>query len=253
MAGSGVRESAPYQAHGANHAPSTRPLGIPDSAPAPRTAPLAAISPGARKRSFPRLVAAFAASIVTFAFTLVLVIAPLAATIVAVWASWTAANALARLVTLTRSGQALSSPTTPTLLRTLDTAGRAGFLAIGYLALIFALITLMAGMIGRGWGRLFILPGVAFSTIALTLMGVGVMFATPLTKDLPLPASWLIPLAIYALIDAVLVSGVLVDARLTRSPSATGHHRAVRKPSNRATNRRRATQTPPHDASSAPA
>ena len=166
----------------------------------------------------------------TFAISLGLAIAPLAAAIVALWATGTALITLTRLITLAREGQALTSPTTPGLLRSLDIAARAGFLAIGYLALIFALIALMAGLLGRGWGRLFILPGVVFSATALALIGVGVAFAAPLVNLLPIPAAWLIPLAMYALVDAILVSSVLVDVRPTRSPSATGHHRAAPSP-----------------------
>ncbi len=253
MAGSGARESAPSHAFGVNRAPSTQPLEESDSAHAPVSAPHVTATSRARKHSVPRSGAPIMASIAAFAFTLGLAVAPLTATVVAIWAAWTATNTLARLVTLTRAGQALSNPTTPTLLRTLGTAGRAGFLAVGYLALIFALMTLMAGLIGRGWGRLFILPGVTFSVIALALMGIGVVFAAPLANDLPLPAAWLIPLGIYALIDAVLVSGVLVDARPTRSQSETDHRRAVRPSSNHRATNRRAALKPPQDAGSAPA
>jgi hypothetical protein len=49
-----------------------------------------------------------------------------------------------------------------------------------------------------------------------------------------MPQAWLIPLALYALVDAVLVSGAMVDARLTRSPSATGKRRTVRHPTREA-------------------
>ena len=183
----------------------------------------------AQSRSMSRQAAGIAAPILTFAISLGLAIAPIGAAIVALWAAGTALIALSRLVTLARSGQALTSLTTPALLHALDVATRAGFLAVGYFALIFALMTLMAGLFGRSWGRLFILPGAIFTALALALIGIGIVLAAPLTPDLPIPAAWLIPLAMYALVDAVLVSGVFVDARLTRSPSATGHHRAAPK------------------------
>lgn len=231
----------------------------PDPSPAPAsTSPLKEVGAEQAPASAPRTMnasrtlatiillqaRAVAAAIVTFVLSLILVIAPLAALIVAIWSSGSALVALARLIMLMRAGQALTSPAMPTLLDSLDTAARVGFLATGYLALIFALITLMAGLFGRGWGRLFVLPGATFTLTALALMVIGALFAAPLANDLPIPAAWLIPLVVYALIDAVLVSGVLIDARLTRSPSATGRHRAMR--------RRRAALQWPRESDSTP-
>ncbi len=237
MAGSGVRPqdsvSPSDSASALTPAPATQSLREVSSGQAPITPP--------RKRCiFRRLafillrqVAAIVAPIITFALALALAIAPMGALIVAVWASGSALAALARLVMLTRAGQALTSPATPALLGTLDTAARVGFLAVGYLALIFALIfaliTLMGGLFGRGWGRLYILPGVAFSVTALALMLLGALFAAPLVDNSLLPAAWLIPLILYALVDAVLVSGVLVDARPSRSFRAKGRRRALKR------------------------
>lgn len=80
-----------------------------------------------------------------------LALAPLVAFITATWATVTALNDIWRLATLIQSGQALDGPQAPALLASLETAGRAGFLATGYLALIFGLITFMAGLFGRRW------------------------------------------------------------------------------------------------------
>ncbi len=230
MADSGVRELAANRAPDPISTTPTQPLIRQESRQTPAPAPWNGAASRTRAPSIPRQAAVIAAPIMTFAISLGLAIAPLAAAIVALWAIGKALITLTQLITLARAGQALTSPTTPELLNSLDIAARAGFLAIGYLALIFALIALMAGLFGRGWGRLFILPGAAFSATALALLGIGAVFAPPLVHLLPVPAAWLIPLAMYALVDAVLVSSVLVDVRPTRSPSATGHHRAAPRP-----------------------
>jgi hypothetical protein len=180
-----------------------------------------------RQRTVSRQLAAASASLVMLLLSLGLAIAPATAMIMALWAAGSALITLWRIIMLARAGRALTSPDTPLLLASLDTAARAGCLAISYLALIFALMALMAGLFGRGWGRLFILPGATFTITALALICLAVIFAAPLANHLPIPTVWLIPLAIYALVDAILVSGVMIDTRLTRSPSATGKRRAI--------------------------
>ncbi len=244
MAGMSGHERAPDPSPALPPAASVRPEEA-DSGQWPASAPRTALATRVLAITFVRQVIVIAAPIITYALFLVLAIAPVAALLAALWASGSALVSLARLVMLIQAGQALSSPATPALLGALDTAARAGFLAIDYLALIFALITLMAGLFGRGWGRLFVLPGAVFSVTALALMVIGALVAAPLANELSMPAAWLVPLMLYALIDAALVSAVFVDLRQTRSPSATGRHRAARQ--------RRAAPQAPRESGPAPA
>jgi hypothetical protein len=174
------------------------------------------------------LIVALAVSTTTGAITLAMSLAPVAALGAAIWAGWTGLKALWELYDLAHAGQILTDPQTLTLLSSLETVERVGFLALSYLALIFALITLMGGLLGRRWGRLYILPGAIFTATAMALFTVGLLFAAPLAAKTPVSEDWLIALAIYALMDAPVVSGALVDTRLTRSPTATGRHRVVR-------------------------
>ncbi|HEX9036260.1 MAG TPA: hypothetical protein VF808_04655 [Ktedonobacterales bacterium] len=189
------------------------------------------------RHSTPRLMAAVAAPVVTLGVGLAMAIPPFVALMVDAWAAIVSLAAVWRLVGLIRSGNALVSPLTPHYLRTLDAAGRAGFVASGYLALVFALMTLMAGLFGRWWGRLFIVPGAVFTVTALILLGIGVWLEAPVMGALGLPANWVIALGAYALADAAFVSAALVDARFTRSPITTGRIRAVRIPGRRTVHR----------------
>lgn len=227
MADSRVHTLASDRAPASIAAPLPDPVLDPGSGRAPTTAPLTAAAPRGRRRTAPRQGPALAAPLIAVAIFLAMVIAPMAAAIAALWAAGTALISLARIVLLARAGQTLTSADIPALLRGLETAARVGFLAIGYLALIFALMTLMGGLFGRGWGRLFILPGAIFSATALALLCLGVVLAAPLANHLPMPQAWLIPPAVYALVDAILVSGMLVDVRLTRTPTASGRRRAI--------------------------
>jgi hypothetical protein len=238
MAESRVRVLAPERAPGSTSALPTGPALEPGAEPAPTTASLPAAASRGRRRTAPRQVAA-AAPLVSIAIFLTLAAAPMVAATAALWAVGSALIALARIALAAQTGQALNNSDIPDSLRTLETAARIGFLAIGYLALIFALMTLMAGLFGRGWGRLFILPGALFSATALGLLCLGAVLVASLASHLPIPPAWLIPLALYALVDAVLVSGALVDVRLTRTPTASGRRRAIRlAPTSRARQKR---------------
>lgn len=71
------------------------------------------------------------------------------------------------------------------------------------------------------------MPGATLTITALGMLVAGLLAAQPLVHALPFASMWLAPLVVYALADAILVSGALVDTRLTRSPSATGKTPAV--------------------------
>lgn len=236
MASPGVRQPAPDVMADPISAPPTRPLNAVSPAAAlspqvplpPPQAP--ATLPHTRQRSTPRRTGLATAPNVPLLASVGLAIAPAIAAIAALWSVVVALITLARLVRLIFTGQALTSADSPALLHNLDTAARVGFLAIDYFALIFALIALMAGLFARRWWRLLILPGATFTGAAVALMSVGAAFAAPLVSKLPVPGALTLPLTLYALLDAVLVSSILVDVRLTRAPGATRSHRAMSHP-----------------------
>lgn len=239
MSSSGVREPESELAREAFDAD-------PATAPAPEAKP--APAPPRPRRSGGRLVMSLAAALLTLLITIALAIPPVAALVVAGWALFLALSAIWGLAPLIGDGRALTSSQTPAYLHALDAGGRIGFVAIGYLALIFSLITLMAGLLGRRWGRLFVAPGALFVVTALALLGLAVILVAPLMAGLPLSTSWVVALGVYAMLDAVVVSGVMVDARLTRSPTATGQHRAAPSARTRARRAQRGDSVEPLDA-----
>jgi hypothetical protein len=188
-------------------------------------------APMARRRSpFRGFIISSAVSMLTLILVAALALAPLMALGAAIWASVIGISDLITLYTLVQKSQALIifDPHAVALLNSLETAERVGFLALAYLALLFSLMTLMGGLLGRRWGRLYILPGVVFTLTAMAAVALGLLFALPLFTSATLSASWLTGAVIYALIDAPLVSASLVDTRLTRTPTATGRHQVVR-------------------------
>ena len=230
MSSSGARQPGAHILDGATRPASVAEAGS-DSPPEGAEKGKGAPKPGPRGRwsGWLRLLS-LAATLFSLLITVAAALPPLAALACAGWALYLACSALWGLGPLIVSGQALTSAQTPVYLHTLDFGGRVGFVAVGYLALIFSLMTLMAGLFGRRWGRLFVAPGALFVATSLTLLGIALFNAAPLIGGLALPATWWVALGLYTALDSVLVGGALVDARLTRSPTATGQFRAAPKP-----------------------
>lgn len=101
-------------------------------------------------------------------------------------------------------------------LRALGIASRLGLLAIGYLGLCCALMTLLAGLLGRGRGRLFIIPGGLLTASALALFATSVALAWPLLAPLELSRATLLAIALYLTFATVALTTLLADTRQTR-------------------------------------
>ncbi len=95
-------------------------------------------------------------------------------------------------------------------------ASRLGFLSLGYLGLFTALIALADGLLGRGRGRLFIIPGIILTGSALILFATSVVVATPLLASLHLSHRTLAALALVFAVNAVAIATFLADTRDTR-------------------------------------
>jgi hypothetical protein len=145
-------------------------------------------------------------------------LAPLAlallAALAALLADGLAALAIARLVAqgaLIQAGDAMNL---------LSVASRVGFLAVGYLGLLCALMTLLAGLLGRGQGRLFIIPGALLTASALVLVGASAALCwpllTPLLAGLAPPHAVSLAVALYLILDTVTLASLLADTRETR-------------------------------------
>jgi hypothetical protein len=123
-------------------------------------------------------------------------------------------------------------------LRALSIASRLGLMAIGYLGLFCALMTLLAGLLGRGRGRLFIIPGALLTASALALFAASVGLAWPLLAPLDLPRAVLLAVALYLTLATVALATLLADTRQTRA-----HWRRARALVGAASRRRAATAT----------
>ena len=151
------------------------------------------------------------------ALTLVVALALLAPIIVAllaaVWSLGTDIVAALNVAQLARQGRLLESEPA---MSALSVASRIGFVAVGYLGYFFALMSLLAGLLGRGRGRLYIIPGALLTSSALVLLFTSVALAWPLIAPLGVAHGPLLALALYALLDAVALATALADTRYTR-------------------------------------
>ena len=125
------------------------------------------------------------------------------------------------LLTLWHLVKSYQLTTLAPLLDMLNGAGRVALACAGYFALLAALIVLMAGLLGKRWRRLFLLPGTVF-TIPSAL---AFFFGLRLSLDSMGAALGLSPqaqtfLTVYLLLDTILLAAALVDV--------TPRHRARR-------------------------
>ena len=107
-----------------------------------------------------------------------------------------------------------------TPLQAMSVVSRLGLVAIGYLGLVCALITLLAGLLGRGRGRLFIVPGALLTASGLALFATSVALCWPLLAPFAsaTPPGALLAFALYLAIDTVALATLLADTRQTRRP-----------------------------------
>jgi hypothetical protein len=148
------------------------------------------------------------------ALVYVVLLAPVALAVVAAVAAL-ATDGLAALtiVRLIKDGSLLQ---TGAAMNALSVASRIGFLAVGYLGLLFALNALLAGLLGRGQGRLFIIPGALLTASALVLLATSVALCWPLLALLNAPGAALIVAALYVALDTVALAMLFADARDVR-------------------------------------
>lgn len=112
-----------------------------------------------------------------------------------------------------------------TSLVAVDASGRFALTSVSYFALIFSFIVLFAGLLGRHWQHIFVVPGIllcATSVVVFTLAAT-LSFSVLATRwHLP---GWLqYPLVGYVMLDALLLAVLLLDLR----PS-TRHKRLARR------------------------
>lgn len=152
----------------------------------------------------------------------VALLAPLViALVAALWALVTETIATLTIVRLVHQGSFLQ---TADAMGALSVASRVGFAAIGYLGLCCSLMALLAGLLGRGKGRLFVIPGALLTASALALFASSIALCWPLLAPLHAPRALLLGVALYLILDTVTLATLLVDARQTRRRWSTRRH-----------------------------
>lgn len=184
------------------------PISTPD-APSPTTTDPVSVTTTPTLKWSTRIALAFAlpiAGVILLAPVVIAAVVVIAAAVTDGLAALTAARLLVQ-GHLLQAGQAMN---------VILSASRLGFLALGYLGLFTALIALADGLLGRGRGRLFIIPGIILTGSALILFATSVVVATPLLASLHLSHRTLAALALVFVVNAVAIATFLADTRDTR-------------------------------------
>ena len=174
--------------------------------------PATPIATPAKPSAVLRALAFLVGSVLLVAICAALLAAPLLALVGGVWAAVTEVRTIAAIWALARHqdyGAVFAR------LATLDTASRVAFLGVSFFALLFALMLLMAGLLGRRWGRLFIAPGLIFTAPTLVCYVVGWLWLTPVAARHGVSPLAQASLAAYMLFDAVVLAAALCDMRPT--------------------------------------
>lgn len=95
-----------------------------------------------------------------------------------------------------------------------DTASRFALAGASYFSLVFSFMVLFAGLLGRSWRRIFVVPGVLLCTPSVVIFTfTATLSFSVLAARMHLPGWLQYPLIGYALIDALLLAALLLDLR----------------------------------------
>ncbi|MEO7001242.1 MAG: hypothetical protein ABI068_05540 [Ktedonobacterales bacterium] len=100
-----------------------------------------------------------------------------------------------------------------TQLAQLDVAIRVGLLCAAFYGLLFALMSLLGGVLGPRRLRFYIAPGALATLTALLLFLAAVVFVAPVAASVGVTTPWRTAFAIYALLDVVILAVGLADTR----------------------------------------
>ena len=215
--------------------PPVMPTAAPDTTIQAAAQPTREDSPARRLTVWQRAMRSLLVGVTTLIS--VVLLAPIVVALgAALWALVTETIATLTIVRLIHQGSFLQ---TADAMGALSVASRVGFAAIGYLGLYCSLMALLAGLMGRGRGRLFIIPGALLTASALILFATSVALCWPLVEPLQVPRAVLVGVALYLTLDTVTLATLLVDARETRRRWSARRHRS------RGASRRRG-QAPEH-------
>jgi hypothetical protein len=118
-----------------------------------------------------------------------------------------------------------------TALVAVDASSRFALAGVSYFTLIFSFIVLFAGLLGRRWQHMFVVPGVILCAPSIVIFTVAATLSfSVLAQRLYLPGWLQYPLIGYALVDALLLAALLLDLRPSahrrKRTERRGHHTA---------------------------
>jgi len=166
----------------------------------------------AKPSAIPRALGLLLGSVLLIVICVVLLAPPMLALVGGIWAAVTEVRVIAAIWMLARHQDYTAAFAR---LATLDAASRIAFLGVSFFALLFALMLLMAGLLGRRWARLFVAPGLLFTLPALLCYAVAWVWLAPVAARIGVGPLAQTSAAAYALLDAVVLAAALCDMRPT--------------------------------------
>lgn len=156
-------------------------------------------------------------SIVLFSAAVVgLVVPPVLFLFTGLWSTWTYITGVWTLwkeITAWRIADLFTS------LVAVDTSSRFALTSVSYFALVFSFMVLFAGLLGRRWQHMFVVPGILLCAPSVVAFAFAATLSfSVLATRLYLPGWLQYPLVGYVIVDALLLAALLLDLR----PS-TGH------------------------------
>lgn len=112
-----------------------------------------------------------------------------------------------------------------------DTSSRFALAGMSYFALVFSFIVLFAGLLGRRWQRMYLLPGMLLSvpTVVIFTFAATLSYSV-LASRFHLPGWAQYPLTGYIFLNALVLAVLLLDLRPSTHRSWLARHRRRREP-----------------------
>ena len=164
----------------------------------------------------PRNTPALAATghgITTSVLFLVVFLPPIVMAVVSVWAAVTGLRSLWEGFQLLKTWQVGSIGT---LLPSLDAASRLALFGVSFFAVLFGLIVFMGGTFGRGWRHLFLVPAVILIAPSLVIFVQSSRMTSAFLTQLGVPLPAQVLCFAYLVLDMLILSLMLTDARPRR-------------------------------------
>lgn len=185
------------------------------SAPRPRVVDAVSLTPVLRRLQMRKTLAHIgdtALSIVVFAVALASLLMPPALFLFS--GLWSTVTYISGIWTLWHEVKTWRVTDILASLVAVDTSSRFAVAGVSYFAIIFSFIVLYAGLLGRRWQHIFLIPGIVLCAPSIVIFTFAATLSFSVLASHFHLASWLqYPLLGYALLDALLLAVLLLDLR----------------------------------------